>query len=61
MLVLEWIDGIKINEYAALDAAGINRLEAAKRIAYAYFSQFFEAGFFHCCIGGSARGSYFIL
>jgi predicted unusual protein kinase regulating ubiquinone biosynthesis (AarF/ABC1/UbiB family) len=47
MLVLEWIDGIKINDYAALDAAGINRLEVAKRTAYAYFSQFFEAGFFH--------------
>src|SRR5947207_5034790 len=47
VLVLEWIDGIKINDYAALDAAGINRLEVAKRTAYAYFSQFFEAGFFH--------------
>jgi predicted unusual protein kinase regulating ubiquinone biosynthesis (AarF/ABC1/UbiB family) len=47
MLVLEWIDGIKINDYAALDAAGIDRLEVAKRTAYAYFSQFFEAGFFH--------------
>ncbi len=45
--VLEWIEGIKINDYAALDAAGINRFEAAKRTAYAYFSQFFEAGFFH--------------
>lgn len=47
VLVLEWIDGIKINDYAALDAAGINRLEVAKRTAYAYFYQFFEAGFFH--------------
>ncbi|MFL5628034.1 MAG: ABC1 kinase family protein [Ktedonobacteraceae bacterium] len=47
MLVLEWIDGIKINDYAALDAAGINRLEVAKRTAYAYFYQFFKAGFFH--------------
>ena len=47
VLVLEWIDGIKINDYAALDAAGINRFEAAKHTAYAYFSQFFEAGFFH--------------
>lgn len=47
MLVLEWIDGIKVNDYAALDAAGINRFEVVKRTAYAYFSQFFEAGFFH--------------
>ena len=47
MLVLEWIDGIKINDYAALDAAGINRFEVAKRTVCAYFYQFFEAGFFH--------------
>jgi len=47
LLVLEWIDGIKINDYAALNAAGINRLEVAKRTVCAYFYQFFEAGFFH--------------
>src|SRR5438132_13187578 len=47
VLVLEWIDGIKINDYTALDVAGINRLEAAKRTVCAYFYQFFEAGFFH--------------
>jgi predicted unusual protein kinase regulating ubiquinone biosynthesis (AarF/ABC1/UbiB family) len=47
VLVLEWVDGMKITAYPALDAAGINRLEAAKRIAHAYFFQFFEAGFFH--------------
>jgi predicted unusual protein kinase regulating ubiquinone biosynthesis (AarF/ABC1/UbiB family) len=47
VIVLEWIDGIKINDYAALDAAGINRLEAANRTVRAYFHQFFEVGFFH--------------
>ena len=47
MLVLEWIDGINIDDYAALDAAGINRFELAKRTVNAYFSQFFEVGFFH--------------
>ncbi len=47
VLVLEWIDGIKINDYPALDAAGINRLEVARRTVCAYFYQFFEAGFFH--------------
>jgi predicted unusual protein kinase regulating ubiquinone biosynthesis (AarF/ABC1/UbiB family) len=47
MLVLEWIDGIKINDYPALDAAGIDRLEVAKRTVCAYFYQFFEVGFFH--------------
>src|SRR6266700_5360690 len=47
VLVLEWIDGIKINDYTALDVAGINRLEVAKRTVCAYFYQFFEAGYFH--------------
>lgn len=47
VLVLEWIDGIKVNDYAALDAAGINRLEVANRTVRAYFRQFFEEGFFH--------------
>ena len=47
VLVLEWIDGIKINEYAALEAAGIDRLEVANRTVQAYFQQFFEEGFFH--------------
>jgi len=47
VLVLEWIDGIKINDYTALDAAGINRLEVAKGTVCAYFYQFFKAGFFH--------------
>ena len=42
VLVLEWIDGIKINDYASLDAAGINLLEVAKRTERAYFYQFFE-------------------
>jgi predicted unusual protein kinase regulating ubiquinone biosynthesis (AarF/ABC1/UbiB family) len=47
MLVLEWVDGIKINDYPALEAAGISRLEVANRTVQAYFYQFFEAGFFH--------------
>ena len=47
LLVLEWIDGIKINDYAALEAAHISRLEVAKRTVQAYFYQFFDAGFFH--------------
>lgn len=47
VLVLEWVDGIKINDYPALEAAGIDRLEVANRTVQAYFHQFFEAGFFH--------------
>jgi len=47
LLVLEWIDGIKINDYASLEAAGIDRLEVANRTVEAYFHQFFDEGFFH--------------
>lgn len=47
VLVLEWIDGIKINDYEALEAAGIDRLAVATRTVNAYFFQFFEIGFFH--------------
>src|SRR6266699_761482 len=47
VLLLEWIDGIKINDYPALEAEGISRLEAAKRTVRAYFYQFFNEGFFH--------------
>ena len=47
LLVLEWIDGIKINDYTALESAGIDRLEVANRTVQAYFHQFFDEGFFH--------------
>lgn len=47
VLVMEWVDGIKINDYPALEAAGLDRLEVAKRTVKAYFYQFFTAGFFH--------------
>ncbi len=47
LLVLEWINGIKINDYAELEAVGIDRLEVANRTVQAYFRQFFEEGFFH--------------
>src|SRR5579872_7391212 len=47
LLVLEWVDGIKINDYPALEAAGIDRLEVANRTVRAYFHQFFDEGFFH--------------
>lgn len=47
LVVLEWIDGIKINDYAAIEAAGVSRLEVAKRTVKTYFYQFFTEGFFH--------------
>jgi predicted unusual protein kinase regulating ubiquinone biosynthesis (AarF/ABC1/UbiB family) len=47
LVVLEWIDGIKINDYTAIEAAGVSRLEVAKRTVKTYFYQFFTEGFFH--------------
>src|SRR5690242_12506859 len=47
VLVLEWVDGIKVNDYAQLEAANISRLAVARRTVEAYFYQFFEVGFFH--------------
>ena len=47
VIVLEWIDGIKINDYATLDACEFDRLEIARRTVNAYFRQFFQEGFFH--------------
>ena len=47
VLVLEWIEGIKVNDYAALEDANVSRLAVARRTVEAYFYQFFEVGFFH--------------
>jgi predicted unusual protein kinase regulating ubiquinone biosynthesis (AarF/ABC1/UbiB family) len=47
VLVLEWVDGIKVNDYAQLEAAKVSRMAVARRTVEAYFYQFFEIGFFH--------------
>lgn len=47
VLVLEWMDGIKISETAALNAAGVNRDRIATKLVGTYFQQVLEAGFFH--------------
>jgi predicted unusual protein kinase regulating ubiquinone biosynthesis (AarF/ABC1/UbiB family) len=47
LLVLEWVEGITIDDRAALEASGIDRRELAKCTVNAYFYQFFEIGFFH--------------
>ena len=47
VLVLEWVEGIKINDYARSKPAGVDPREVARRTVEAYFYQFFEAGFFH--------------
>ncbi|MCC7208644.1 MAG: AarF/ABC1/UbiB kinase family protein, partial [Anaerolineae bacterium] len=47
VLTLEDVTAIKINDYAALDAAGINRLDVARRLLDCYLEQIFDYGFFH--------------
>jgi ubiquinone biosynthesis protein len=47
VLTLERIRGTKINDLAALDGAGINRVELAVRAARVIFKMTFEDGFFH--------------
>ncbi|HEX9038036.1 MAG TPA: AarF/UbiB family protein [Ktedonobacterales bacterium] len=46
-LALEWLDGIKITDFAALDAAGLDRAWLAHTLADSYFTQALDAGFFH--------------
>jgi predicted unusual protein kinase regulating ubiquinone biosynthesis (AarF/ABC1/UbiB family) len=47
VLIMERVAGLKINDYAALEAAGIDRKELAVRFNNAYQKQLFLDGFFH--------------
>ena len=47
VMTLDWIDGIKISDNAALDAAGHNRKELASRLVLAFLNQAISGGFFH--------------
>lgn len=47
MLVMEFIDGVKINEIEKLDEAGINKSKLAKLLYLSYLQQLLEDGFFH--------------
>jgi len=47
VLTLEWIDGIKISNYPAIESAGLNRKQIADRTISTYFKQILEEGFFH--------------
>lgn len=47
VLTLDWIDGIKISEVAALDAAGIDRKDLASRLVIAFLTQAISGGYFH--------------
>lgn len=47
VLTLDWVDGIKISEIAALDAAGHDRKELASRLVLAFLTQAISGGYFH--------------
>jgi predicted unusual protein kinase regulating ubiquinone biosynthesis (AarF/ABC1/UbiB family) len=47
VLTLEDVSSIKIIDYAAIEAAGIDRAAVADRLVDTYFTQIFEHGFFH--------------
>ncbi len=47
VLTLERMEGIKINQYAALERAGVSRAAVAEKVFQAYLKQVFEDGFFH--------------
>lgn len=47
ILTMEYIDGIRIDNYYALDLAGIDKKELAKRLATSVCNQIFRDGFFH--------------
>jgi ubiquinone biosynthesis protein len=47
VMTLEWIDGIKISEIAALQAAGHDLPDLARRLVLVFLAQAIDAGFFH--------------
>jgi predicted unusual protein kinase regulating ubiquinone biosynthesis (AarF/ABC1/UbiB family) len=47
VLTLEDVTSIKINDYAAIEQAGIDRKEVARRLLNCYLHQIFDQHFFH--------------
>lgn len=47
MLVMEYVDGAKVNDVAQIEAWGLDRKEIARRGARAFFKQVMIDGFFH--------------
>jgi predicted unusual protein kinase regulating ubiquinone biosynthesis (AarF/ABC1/UbiB family) len=57
VLTLEYLEGIKITDFDAIDRAGIDRKEVARILAEAYAQMFFFDGFFH---GDPHPGNIFV-
>ncbi|MFN5631471.1 MAG: AarF/UbiB family protein, partial [Sphingomonadales bacterium] len=47
VMTLEWVDGIKISDVAAIDAAGHDRAKIAERLVLTFLRQAISEGFFH--------------
>ena len=47
VLIMAFVDGIKITDLEAMDTAGIDRQEVARLLTDSYFKQIFSHGFFH--------------
>lgn len=47
VMTLDWVQGIKISDVAALDAAGHNRKILARRLVLAFLTQAISYGYFH--------------
>jgi predicted unusual protein kinase regulating ubiquinone biosynthesis (AarF/ABC1/UbiB family) len=47
VLTLEYVDAIKITDYQAIDAAGIDRKSVSKKLFDTYLKQIFDDRFFH--------------
>ncbi len=58
VLTMEYIEGIKINDFAALERAGLDKRLIARRGADAFLRQVLEHGFFH---GDPHPGNVFIM
>ena len=57
VLTLEYLDGIKITDFDAIDRAGIDKKETARVLAGAYAQMFFRDGLFH---GDPHPGNLFV-
>jgi len=47
VMTLDWIDGVKISDVAALDVAGVDRRDLAQRLVLAFLTQAINGGYFH--------------
>jgi ubiquinone biosynthesis protein len=47
VLTTEWIDGIPVRDFAALDAAGLDRKELARKVLQSFLRHAIRDGYFH--------------